>query len=106
MMNKKELIEQVKEQKQKLYNILVDFALEVDRCHKNGVEPSCEEEIIKIIDLFNKEKGTMKDSQKISLLGTLILGFAAPSMNPDDYTELERILISLEEHLKNSPSEN
>lgn len=47
----------------------------------------------------------MENSQKVKLLTELILGFAAPSMNPDDYSELERILKGLEEHLRNSPSE-
>jgi len=40
--------------KEKLYNILADFALKVDKCHKDGVEPSCKEEIIKITNLFNQ----------------------------------------------------
>ena len=40
------------EQKKQLYNILADFALKVDELHSVDLEPSCEEEMGKIEEMF------------------------------------------------------
>jgi len=39
---------------EKIYNILADFALTVDKCHERGVEPDGQKEIDLIISEINK----------------------------------------------------
>lgn len=52
---------------EQIYNILVDFALVVDDCHKRGVEPDCQEEIKKLVALLTSYEKQIREEIKSCL---------------------------------------
>jgi hypothetical protein len=44
------------EMREKLYNILADFALVVDDCHARGLEPDCNKEIALLATALNEQR--------------------------------------------------
>ncbi len=51
------------EMREKLYNILANFANHVDDCHSRGVEPDCNNEI----NLIEKVLATALEEQRIQI---------------------------------------
>ena len=90
-----------------LYNILADFVLVVDDCHKRGVEPSCKKEIDLLMKLISHQKALSR-AEVLGEVEKTIRSFIAVNQQNRAYNEkqepytdrielLDKLIKSLEE---------